>query len=148
MVYMLKSDLYFSCFLSKHQTCLHPSFIGRVPLGLQPAIDSGSNLIRLCLYVSISLSLWAGWHLWPCQGCQIACQRPSIKYNDKPSNALPHEFQPEMRGCGLSSLKADRCATEQHTHQTHTQRSPPYQNNDQQNGRLITLLTVHVKYVN
>lgn len=81
-------------------------------LGWQP-----NSPALLCVHLPVSLSRLTPLTL---SGCQIACQRPSMKYNDKPSNALPHEFQSEMRGCSLSSLEADRCAVEQHTHTKHT----------------------------
>lgn len=57
-----------SAFSSMQETWLCPLFIGETALEIQSATDTGSSLIQPCLYVSIPLSVYAGWHLWPCQG--------------------------------------------------------------------------------
>lgn len=95
-----------------------PAFIGEKAPGLHLPQQSNSP-VPSCVYPSVSVSRLTPLTL---SGCQIACHKPSIKYNDKPSNTSPHELEPEMRGCDLCSLEADRCAVEKHTQTQQTVR--------------------------
>ena len=113
-------------------------------LGLKP-----NSPMPLCVYLPVSVSRLTPLTL---SGCQIACQKPSIKYNDKPSNTSPHEFKPEWEAVVFAASRQTGALSRKHTHTfTHiyTHRSPAYQNNDQWNVRwqYVSMININMSGV-